>query len=393
MLHMVYKDVYLGGAETLLTRLGGYFIEKGIPVYLFCEHFYSEEIRSEFAEKGIIISQSACAVKATLNNCSSDDIILTVSLYDYINCLIEKQKKKVTTQVFYYVVHPFNSIHNTKSRVVNILTKKQYRRILMSSANDGHMFFMDELCTTEFSRFYKCTEMNCLKMIYLPMRIQKLNMPTVSKLIERRHTSFNILTVARAEFPFKGYIKTLIALYKELYKINNKCSLTIVSSGEEIEILKEWIAMAVKETKGVIDLVENVSPNELGQYYSKAGLYIGQGTTLLEACNYCIPVLPVEGYTYELKSNGFFNEVDGCLGVPFGTGENADQYILKALNMTDDEYRNLILACRKVFESKYDIEKFYNYMTDQYRENNHIGVPLIVRIENKIRTNIHDRNK
>ena len=384
MLKLVYQDVYLGGAETFLLRIGEFFVDKGINVTLYCEKIFSEEIKEEYTKAGINVFQSKNAPKEAFRDVAEEDIFLTISLYFYLECLVIKTQKKKANKLFYYVVHPYNSLHITRSKLLNRMTLQIYKNILCAAIESGTMFFMDEMCTHEFSRFYNMKNNMAYKIVYLPMKIVPLNASVIEQRIEERKRIFDILTIARSEFPFKGYIRDLIKIYGKLKSQNENCKLTIISSGRDIDKLKEWISDAIKDGVKNIELYENVSPSQLKKYYERASCYIGQGTTLLDACNYGVPALPIEAYTYELKSKGFFDEVQGCLGAPFGTGENAEAYVEHIIKMNDDEYRKLLVNCRNVFEKKYDIKLFSRYLTF----NNFLfeyKVPYEVKLENYIR--------
>lgn len=384
MLKIIYKKVYLGGAETLLVRIGKFFLAKGVDTTLYCEEMHSEVMRREFEKCEISIIEVDDAAKSAFQIVNDNDIFLTVSIYDYIECLIVRQKRELLNTVFYYVVHPYDPLHQTRSKLIDRITRSAYNGVLETSINSGFMFFMDELCTKEYSKFYNVSDCHRFKIIYLPMFIQPLDNTELNKRVGKRKVDFNILTIARSEFPFKGYLKSLITFFVELSSKYPFCRLTILSSGKDIMKLQDWIQNANRRTDRKIELIEDVPYSDLWRYYEMASLYIGQGTTLLEACNYGVPTLPVESYTYELKSKGFFDEVNGCLGVPFGTGEDATHYITSILNMSDKEYHDLLMRCRCVFESKHNIENFYKYIVS-CECTNIIRIPMTIVIENIVR--------
>ena len=74
-----------------------------------------------------------------------------------------------------------------------------------------------------------------------------------------------------------------------------------------IEIKKIISKLPLETQKNIY--IEGIVPYEkLEYYFEDADIYIGMGTTVLDACNHMVPALTVCSYTYEFLTIGFFYE-------------------------------------------------------------------------------------
>ena len=387
MLKMVYKSINLGGVQTLMLRIGKHCRKEGISTVVYCEEINSPQMKDALENEKIKVVEVKNAPAAAFKNVKKDDIFLTFSLYDYIECLVEKRKKSIDNNFFYYVVHPYNTIHVTRLSILNRITENSYKNIIKKSIKEGFLFFMDKPCVQEYENYYDEKSDNA-KIIPLPMEIKPINYSEIDKRCENRICDFNILSIARSDFPFKGYLKTLVNSFEKLYIKYPSTRMTIISDGEDVSLLKKWVDKVNAHCDNRIQLIEKVHPSMLEQYYEDASLYVGMGTTLLEACDKGVPSLPIEAYTYELKASGFFNDVDGRVSTMPGEGIDAMSYIEKIMNMTHVEYKELAMECRNTYEKKHDINLTYQYISSK-KSNTIIKVPYIIIFENKIRRMIY----
>jgi glycosyltransferase involved in cell wall biosynthesis len=114
-----------------------------------------------------------------------------------------------------------------------------------------------------------------------------------------------VLTVARLVRQ-KGYVEGLIrAVACLVRKAGLDVELCVVGEGPLMARLR-WVAWRL----GVADRVRfvgSIAYADLPAFYDSADVYVGMGTTVLEAASRGVPCLIAEAYTHELRSPGLFS--------------------------------------------------------------------------------------
>ena len=191
-------------------------------------------------------------------------------LFALLLCLIFRYKKgSLELRIVFMTYHP-NEFSNAD------FFSTIYRGTI-HKLGKKNIWFMNESC---FSKHFIYSKNN-IQQIYLNLVIDD----KFSKGNGKNAFSLDgatILTVARL-VDFKiGYIKNLIRY--SLY--NKKIQLKIVGSGPLKDELAEIIE--IKSAKN-IKLIPAVSHHELNEYYLNSSIYVGMGTTLLEASSMGLP--------------------------------------------------------------------------------------------------------
>ncbi len=132
-----------------------------------------------------------------------------------------------------------------------------------------------------------------------------------------------ILTVARL-VPQKGYVEGLIRAVGSFVRQEGiDLELCIVGQGPRMTRLR-WVAWR-SGIAGRVRFVGPVAYADLPAYYRAADVYVGMGTTVLEAAVHGVPCLVAEAYTDELRSPGLFSGLPTLeLGEPRPDGPNKD---------------------------------------------------------------------
>lgn len=119
-----------------------------------------------------------------------------------------------------------------------------------------------------------------------------------------------VLTVARL-YPMKDYVFGLIEAIAVLAKEPGQSDirLTIVGDGPFMEDLQQ---LAKDHGVGsLVSFVGVVPPDQLEIYYSKADIYVGMGTTLLEASSHGVASVIAIAHSRTFESPGLFGRVAG----------------------------------------------------------------------------------
>lgn len=189
----------------------------------------------------------------------------------------------------------------------------------------GLFISMNEVCLEAHRRKYGY-KLECAVVIPLPVVVVE-----EPKLVWKG-SSVRVVTVARL-VSTKGYVEGLIlAVAKAVHEDGLEVDLVVVGDGPLLPRLK-WVAIRAG-VAGRIEFIGSVAYAELSHYYREADLFVGMGTTVLEAASYGIPALIAEAYTSEFRSPGAFSEQSGdTLGEPnlIGPSQEGEQILRKFL--------------------------------------------------------------
>ena len=364
MLVIAQDEMYIGGTETLMLRLANCYISKGEKVRIYTREVDSQ-MEKEFLRFGIEVIKNKRWVDRLVEDVDGNsDTIFVVKLTSYLKVQSLLNKRKKPCNVFLYVTHTMDLYEFIdKRKIYTKLMYKSYRDMIKRLYDNGSLIFMDSTCVAWTENFYNIKFENIKENIWLiPMEVNPCDIEKVEEKAKCRKNRFNILTVARADFPAKGYIKSLIEDYIVAKKKYPWISLTSVSHGKDFDILKKWC-----EKDQSILLINGLLPDELAKEYIKSNLFFGVGTTILEAAEYCSLPVTVSGYTYEIQACRFFFEEPEhmCKKVTDTKWQNAEYYISKCIDMSDDDYYDYCIASRRAIEVHYDINKFYERLVER----------------------------
>lgn len=358
----------VGGTETLFFRIAQKAKELGYEctVYGFSKDPVVPEMEALFGRNQIKINNFRSQLDPKLLSLQNGDVCFTDITTIFMKIQGYVQTHKIDCRAFYYSIHPFTFIQkDTDGREIKhawlrkLFFKHEYGKYIKS----GNIFFMDETCRDAAMDYYgyKFGKDKC-RIIRLPLDIQNIDDPDIYR---KRKNSISILTVARSQFPFKGYMKGLIETFSDVCSDDKKnMDLTIISYGQDIEMLRSWIEAS--EVKDRIHLLVSVDYQKLfKEYYNAASLYVGMGTTVLEAASVGVPAVPIESYTYDCRGSGFLYEHPECVSA-FKGGERHDIafYIRNIIDMDIDEYISISLKCQKVIAEQYSYERLFDYLFD-----------------------------
>lgn len=366
MVKLVYQNIIFGGAETLLLRIGRYFNSRGREAVVYCKTIDPKMLKEFMSRKVTVKEVDDHCLEPFLDNYSDNDIIITLVMRAFFQVQQYSYAYKKECRIFLYVVHPLCCKYNYSSQITKFIFWNAFRDTVYRYIENGNIFFMDRVTIEETENFYhKQIRKEDKRICLLPMEAydngwrEKIEQRIVSK-----KRMFTVLAVARADYPFKGYIFGLIEVIKILRAELMEITLTIVTSGAQVNNLYKHLEDCDKQWREYIKVCIDISPTELDVFYGSAHLYVGMGTTILEAARSGIPALSVRPYSYECKTNGFFSKHWEVLGVWNSEGREISSFIKEVYYMSDERYRSESILSREIFVQKYSMDNFYNIVTN-----------------------------
>lgn len=387
MIIFLYRNLSVGGAETLIMRIAKKFKLNGFDTAVVCEAI-SEVMQKSLEENDIKIEKiSGWDFKNILFAMKEEDMVFTFNLKDFCFCENFLKKGKRYCQVILYCVHS-EVLKLRRFSIGKNLVKKFMKPILYKYIENGNIIFMNESVITETEQFYG-KEINIKENLY---RLSIEDIDWNEEYIQKRscEKTFQILTIARADFPFKGYIKGLIDSFVKLCEKYSNIRLTIISYGSDIQKLQSWLEQVGEKNRKRIVLIGETPYEMLERYYENCDLYVGMGTTILDAAKRGIISINALPYTYDLKTTGFFYDDPYSLGAGIEIPYDAAKLIEKTILFSEDEYNNYRRKTRKVFEKIYLDESFTTRIQERDIKEKKCFIPwslrVILKLYNRIKS-------
>lgn len=366
-----------GGTGTLSIRMTKWLTSNGYKVvYMCCENDNESNFNELIKNSATIVTDSDRTYKNHFQktiNTIDEYIVITYSFEEYLSVTKQKNIHENVRKVFCYVVHGlmFGNIIETTSFINRL--KKLYRCFYLRDYIrriylNGDLFFMDEDSVDKTQRILYLDFPNIEKSILrLPMEINDYRGDFKIKNVGKKEP-FTILTISRMEFPFKGYILGLINAYVSLKEKGFNIKLIIIGDGLDRNIVIEKINDLNENIRQGIQLISRVPYSMLGKYFKLSKLYIGMGTTILDAVNNSIPALAVDAYTYNLVNISRFDKNPGSVGCIADSSEyscNSLSSIEELIKMNNKEYQDLVYSQHCALKKMYDINNFFQLLINR----------------------------
>lgn len=367
-----------GGVATLFWRIAKYCNTHDIDCYIFVGKIKEKDAKfyEETNVKCINVNVTEGIryiknIRKFIDGLHGKITVISTEFKDYVR-IHDAYADKEDIRNILYAVHEntFNKINAGYHR--KFQDKFIYKHLFIRCLNSGDLFFCDRFYV-DYPMEYYGIEWPKKDSLVLPLPVEidnKYIINWVDKIdnISRKRT---LLSIARAEFPFKSYLLGLIDVYEELYKIYDGLKLQIISYGAQYDELKKYVDDINERSGCCIELINGVEYDILPKYYKNAFLNIGMGTTILEAANFELPTIVVKSFSREALSFGDFTSNPLYVTAPNGT-VNVSVYIREILDMGTDEYKLLCKKTKETLVEYYSMENFIGRITSDKKNDKKI---------------------
>lgn len=354
-----------GGIETLIIRMGKWLKEQGYSSMIVTdserkvEPALLKELEHEMTIYRLPFRRyQKFSVEKDLMIPKEE--ILKLMVFSYPGYLIadEIRNQRPNSQIIFYDPHQYGLILEfyIQNRFVKKATHIWAKHLVRRMDAQRELVYMDGLCMERTARTYGCSSYPEL-VIPLAMKIQPFDKEKAEERYERKE--FHILTIARMEFPFKGYVIGLIGLFEQLCHQYPGLHLDIVGDGSNGQQLMNRINHLEEDVRRRVHWHGSVPYQDLSPYFEKAKLYIGMGTTVLDAANHGVVSLPVGSYTYRCRGYGFLYEDPMNLGGIGGRVEMGKR-IRQVLAFSKEEYCSCVKKQLEAIQPLYEINHVMN---------------------------------
>lgn len=363
---LIFNDtlgVY-GGSQTLLLRMCRWLTEQGISSAILCEDDSNEEIVDKLTEIGVKIFvldvRNINNVVDILEKLHISRVEI-ISFYwnHYMDIELVKKKTAVVINNIFYSIHP-NSLDKGatfKNAIMRRVAVSLYKSILIRMHNNNAFISMDELNIQTAEQFYKYHFKNRPPIYHLAYQCTEL--PNVDTLISTSFRTPIIMTAARADFPFKGYLISLLDDFCILKQKFRELQLFIVSGGNDIEILEKKVNEVKKKYNNDVILFPWMDYDVLKEKIKECKVYIGMGTTVLDAAVLYKPAIPVRYNTMENQAEFLFSE-NINIAAKLDCTAPAIRVLEKVLKSSKSEYERMCRESHQQLMKNYEIDLVMN---------------------------------
>ena len=361
MYFFVFETLHIGGVETLLLRECPWYQQRG-EVCILCKNI-SGIAEDTFKHLGIryirLNKWTPSSIYRAISQMTKDiSFIKFYQFKDFLSFQLKYERKGI--RCLFYCVHPRCMLFMQSQPKLKRLFGSTFAKFVKKYIETRNVIFMDEATIDASLNYYdilQYKEKCCI--LLLPYHIDQ------HQLKQKSDDIFNILTVGRADFPYKGYILGLIEDFDNNFDKMKKSQLTIISTGDDMDELINKIDSVQENVKPYIKLIKGVSPEKLPDYYSQADLYVGLGTTVLEATSFGVPAIVARYDTRKFTSKGFFYENPQEISGKATNEEPAFDKVIETMRMSNQEYKALqqrsLYALKENYDENIILNEFDNW--------------------------------
>ena len=359
------KEFHIGGAQLLILRLAKKFVELGYSATII-GIFEDENIFKEIKKANINAitiedwENDRIARKIIKNICDSSSVV-TMNWQDYCRILYLKGNSR---HVIFYAVHRNDLITAAKNRIkmVEFINKIIVTKAIKELIDRKTIVAIDE-DTVEASQNFYCFSENVAKTFKILRIAIDDDENTYPVSLKFEDNALRVLAIARADFPFKGYLMGMIDCMKPGILPSNTI-LEIVSVGKDQEKLEKKVEECSDEIRDRIKLYGKLNYKELEVLYKRSKVFVGMGTALLDAARYGTISVPVAAYTYDVESKGFFHDDCRRIVVKEGSLEDFKCCIEWVERLSREEYAFYYDKNKELIRENYHVDKIACELVD-----------------------------
>lgn len=354
----IHHALTLGGIETLIVKLCKKLQQQGHVVYLIVEpggHSSLTSVIRNYANVIEVNSLYSIFLSYRRFRKLPIDCIYCFGPLQMLIGLWLKQRIFKTSRLLIGTYHP-REYYSTK------LPKPYLQRIIEQLVNcipDQNIMFMNSACKEQHAKALG-RDFAQSSVIPIPIDLEQC-------LAQSSMTSKKIVSIGRI-VNFKRYNFAMIKVMEELIVRGYDLEYHIYGDGEEFDSLTE--AVNASSARQKIYLHGALDYAKLPEILQQSFLYIGMGTTIVEAASLGVPALiAIESETKPL-TYGLFGQID-----PSNLGEKSDSLLKYPLlekitylcELNSEAYQELSaqsLAAAKTFHIDHVIHQYIKFYAD-----------------------------
>lgn len=364
---IVFNDTLgaYGGSHTLMLRMCRWLREHHIKAAVLCTSDANEEIAGKIRALDIpVICMDIKDVEKTartLRSLQEEEPITVISFMwpYYLDMELIKRKAGLRFANIVYAIHPdtFKKGLRFENTVLHDLIAGSYGKILERMNRNKALYFMDEDVLKATRAFMKVSLDPHNPLLHLPMFCPERK--DAEEIIQNGFASPVIMTAARAEYPYKGYLLGLVDTFKTLKVKYPALQLEIVTGGmeEDVARLREKQSSLPEEFQKDIIFHNWMDYDTLRQEMERCKVFIGMGTSVLDAALVYKPAIAVKYNTFRVLADGFLSSRPACIAADPNCQTAAAVFLEQALLMNEEEYRAACLESFRQVKGYYDIDQ------------------------------------
>ena len=354
-----------GGSITLIERLCTWAMMNNESIKVYCNDMSNKEIVTKLNRMNVTIECFDTYDSKTLFLHIYEDLklgdiqIVSFILNNYLSIEAVKKSHDLDFVNVIYSIHPATFYKGTgiKEGAFKSIILKRYKKTVQRINDNGAIVFMDQDNIESTEKYYGFSFNSPTVIRALPMICTPLGEDELRSKISKSYDKKIIFTSCRADFPFKSYVLGLVDAIASINKNNIVAKLTIVSYGKDLDVIKGKI-----KGKNYIKLIQETKYNDLENIYLDSDIYVGMGSTAIEAAKYGLPVILANVNSPDFLSCGFFCDNPQAIGEFDTDGIDGYKLLTELLKMDRDMFMNLADNCKNVFDNNYDMGLFINHI-------------------------------
>ena len=365
-----YRCGISGGTATLAMRLGKKLIEGGHDVYyLFYENNNINNVES-MQKIGIkaVQKEKIDLLDYAKKLCLQDECkYICYTLKEYVELALHIGRPQFYDIYIYHTADAVLGIGGTKfeikKRIKGLLCAPLVRQLYINKK----ILIFNEKCDNEIRNTYGLNGI-AISMPYYPIPIES-EIFSKTKLVERyKENNFNIIAIARAEFPFKNYLFGLIKTINSIVAEGSNVFLQIVSSGSQTHLLQECIDALPEMSRSRIKLDCDIKYDQLSKMIGDYHLNVGMGTTLLDASAHYVPSLIAKDFSDKEEVRGLFADFGTIVAQEGDSLLPMKTCIENVYNLSEDDYIELCIRDNQVVREQYGLENVVRNLIKQFED-------------------------
>jgi hypothetical protein len=374
---IVFNDtlgVY-GGSQTLMLRMCTWLREHEEKVAIICTSRSNVEIVGRLESIGVEvividrrnIHELYLVIMRLLNSENIKVYNFIWNFYLDVECI--KSRYKLEFDNLIYCIHPktFKKGIGFKTAYMKKYSVDKYRFVYKKMYDNNALIMMHEVDINESNKFLNLDLDFKNSIVRLPMCCDKPE--NREQIINNGYQNEIIMTAARADFPYKGYILGLINDFEILKKEFQNIKLEIISGGDDYDRIVEKISDLSEDIRKDVILHGWMDYEQLKENIKRCKIFVGMGTTVLDAALEYKPCVPVRFNTYETIGECLIGDNPDYTTPEEGCENKAIEIVRKVLDMDCMDYTEACLKSFSAVKETYDINNGMDILLNRETKN------------------------